>query len=96
MAQIIREVKTLANKPNFSNKGGIGTPGEPGLRGLPGEPGAPGLKGDPGLTGLTGREGPSGTPGGDGVPGTPGPAGFGTEAQYNDIIARLAALETPE
>ena len=28
--------------------------------------------------------------------GTDGADGFGTEAQYNDIIARLESLENPE
>ena len=31
-----------------------------------------------------------------GDPGADGADGFGTEAQYNDIIARLEALEAPE
>lgn len=39
------------------------------------------------LASLKGAKGDSGTPG------TPGTNGFGTEAQYNDIIARLEALE---
>ena len=44
-------------------------------------------------------QGPKGAKGDKGDPGTPGADGadgFGTEAQYNDIIARLEALETPE
>lgn len=57
------------------------------------------------LVDVAGEQGPQGPPGVDGkdgakgVKGDPGPAGqdgFGTEAQYNDIIARLEALETPE
>ena len=52
-----------------------------------------------------GREGPPGPKGADGIDGKdgvqgiqgqPGKDGFGTESQYNDIIARLEALETPE
>ena len=39
-------------------------------------------------------QGPKGDKGDQGDPGTPGANGFGTEAQYNDIIARLEALET--
>src|SRR5699024_9371134 len=31
-----------------------------------------------------------------GDPGNPGEDGVGTEAQYNDIISRLEALENPE
>ena len=44
--------------------------------------------------GERGPEGPQGPKGDKGDPGTPGANGFGTEAQYNDIIARLEALET--
>src|SRR5699024_12719175 len=55
------------------------------------------------LDSLIGPEGPQGPPGADGkdgedgVEGPQGPAGndgFGTEAQYSDIIARLEALES--
>ena len=38
-------------------------------------------------------KGAKGDKGDQGDPGTPGANGFGTEAQYNDIIARLEALE---
>ena len=38
-------------------------------------------------------KGDKGDKGDQGDPGTPGANGFGTEAQYNDIIARLEALE---
>ena len=48
-------------------------------------PGPKGDKGDPGADGAKGAKGDKGDPGAD---------GFGTEAQYNDIIARLEALET--
>ena len=37
-----------------------------------------------------------GDKGDKGDPGPAGADGFGTEAQYNDIIARLEALESPE
>ena len=55
-----------------------------------------GDKGDPGEEGPRGPEGPEGPQGpkGDtGAAGADGADGFGTEAQYNDIIARLEALE---
>ena len=42
------------------------------------------------LESLKGEQGPQGPPG------EPGKDGFGTEAQYNDIIARLEALENAE
>ena len=58
-----------------------GPKGDKGDQGDPGTPGADGAKGDKGDTG---------------APGADGADGFGTEAQYNDIIARLEALETPE
>ena len=53
----------------------------------------------PGPEGPQGPEGPRGPAGADGAKGATGAAGkngadgFGTEAQYNDIIARLEALE---
>lgn len=51
--------------------------------------GKQGPKGEPGTDGTDGQQGPQGEPGADGAD------GFGTETQYNDIIARLEALETP-
>ena len=45
--------------------------------------------------GERGPEGPQGPKGDKGDPGADGADGFGTEAQYNDIIARLEALEAP-
>ena len=62
-------------------KAAQGPKGDKGDQGDPGTPGADGAKGDKGDTG---------------APGADGADGFGTEAQYNDIIARLEALETPE
>lgn len=58
-----------------------------------GPEGPQGPKGDPGTPGADGADGAKGA---KGDKGDPGAAGFGTEAQYNDIIARLEALETPE
>ena len=43
--------------------------------------------------GEAGPQGPKGDKGDTGATGPQGPAGFGTEEQYNDIIARLVALE---
>lgn len=57
------------------------------LDSLVGERGPRGEQGEPGPAGSDGEQGPAGTDGAD---------GFGTEAQYNDIIARLEALENPE
>ena|SRR5699024_1465114 len=54
------------------------------------------LVGEPGPAGSDGEQGPAGEDGAQGPPGKDGADGFGTEAQYNDIIARLEALENPE
>ena len=59
-----------------------------------GPKGDKGDRGDPGTPGADGAKGDKGDKGDQGDPGTPGANGFGTEAQYNDIIARLEALET--
>ena len=60
---------------------------EPGPKGDKGDPGEPGPKGDKGETG------PAGT---DGAKGTKGDPGFPTEEQWNALVARVEALETPE
>lgn len=44
------------------------------------------VAGEPGPKGDTGATGPKGDPGAD---------GFGTEVQYNELVARIEALETP-
>ena len=64
-----------------------GPQGEQGPQGDAGAKGAKGDKGDPGAKGAKGDTGAQGPAGAD---------GFGTEAQYNDIIARLEALEAAE
>jgi len=72
--------------------------GETGARGATGATGPAGPKGDTGAAGpqgATGATGPKGDKGDKGDTGATGPAGFGTQAQYNDIIARLTALENP-
>ena len=67
--------------------------GDTGPQGPEGPQGPKGDTGDPGADGAKGAKGDKGDPG---TPGADGADGFGTEAQYNDIIARLEALETPE
>ena len=67
----------------------IDVAGEKGAKGDKGEPGAAGADGAAGATGAKGDKGDKGDAG------APGADGFGTEAQYNDIIARLEALEAP-
>ena len=59
----------------------------------PGPTGADGAQGPEGPAGADGAQGPKGDKGDAGAPGADGADGFGTEAQYNDIIARLEALE---
>ena len=54
---------------------------EPGPKGDKGDPGEPGSKGD------------KGNPGSKGDKGDPG---FPTEEQWNALVARVEALETPE
>ena len=53
----------------------------------------PGPEGPQGPAGADGADGAKGAKGDAGAPGADGADGFGTEAQYNDIIARLEALE---
>lgn len=82
-----------------SLKGERGPAGADGAQGIQGPPGADGTNGTDGADGEQGIQGPKGDPGEQGPPGTngtDGSDGFGTEAQYNDIIARLEALELPE
>lgn len=70
--------------------------GEPGPKG---DKGATGPKGDPGAKGETGDTGPKGDKGDTGAKGAkgdPGADGFGTEEQYNELVARIEALESPE
>ena len=71
------------------DNGAAGPKGDTGVAGPKGDPGVAGPKGDPGAKGAkgdTGAAGPKGDPGAD---------GFGTEAQYNELVARIEALETP-
>ena len=53
------------------------------------------VAGEKGPKGDTGAAGPKGDPGAAGPKGDPGADGFGTEAQYNELVARIEALETP-
>ena len=75
-----------------------GPKGDTGAAGPKGDPGVAGPKGDTGATGPkgdTGATGPKGDTGAAGPKGDPGADGFGTEAQYNELVARIEALETP-
>ena len=75
--------------------GAAGPKGDPGVAGPKGDPGAKGAKGDPGAAGPKGDPGAKGDTGATGPKGDPGADGFGTEAQYNELVARIEALETP-
>lgn len=69
-----------------------GEPGPKGDKGATGPKGDPGAKGD---TGDTGPKGDKGDTGAKGAKGDPGADGFGTEEQYNELVARIEALESP-
>ena len=65
----------------------------------PGPQGPAGPKGDtgePGPAGAKGANGDKGEPGAAGAKGDKGDPGFPTEEQWNALVARVEALETPE
>lgn len=62
---------------------------------LKGPKGDPGERGPAGIDGADGAQGPKGDPGEDGSNGSDGADGFPTEAEWNALVARVAALETP-
>ena len=70
-----------------------GPKGDAGPQGEPGADGAPGPKGDTGAKGSKGDDGAQGPAGSDGADGADG---FPTEQQWNDLVARVEALENPE
>lgn len=80
----IREVRTNVDEIELT----------PGPKGDKGDTGDAGPEGPQGPAGKDGTDGADGAKGAKGDKGDPGADGFGTEAQYNDIIARLEALET--
>ena len=71
---------------------------EPGPQGPAGPEGPAGPKGDtgePGPAGAKGAKGDKGEPGAAGAKGDKGEPGFPTEEQWNALVARVDALETP-
>lgn len=68
-----------------------GPQGEEGPQGIQGIQGPPGEKGE---QGAPGERGPDGEKGDQGPQGLAGADGFPTEAQWNDLVARVAALES--
>src|SRR5690625_4604302 len=59
-------------------------------------PGPKGDKGDAGPAGKDGAKGDKGDKGDKGEPGADGKDGFPTEAQWNDLVARVEALEAAQ
>ena len=68
---------------------------EPGPQGPEGPAGPKGDTGEPGPAGAKGTKGDKGEPGADGAKGDKGDPGFPTEEQWNALVARVDALETP-
>ena len=62
----------------------------------PGPEGPEGPKGDKGDPGEQGPPGEKGAKGDKGDPGADGEDGFPTEAQWNDLVARVEALEAAQ
>ena len=60
------------------------------------EPGPKGDTGPQGPAGAKGAKGDKGEPGAAGTKGDKGDPGFPTEEQWNALVARVDALETPE
>ena len=73
----------------------VAEPGPKGDKGDKGDPGTPGAKGDKGETGAKGDPGEKGETGAKGAKGDKGDPGFPTEEQWNALVARVDALETP-
>ena len=69
---------------------------EPGPQGPEGPAGPKGDTGEPGPAGAKGAKGDKGEPGAAGAKGDKGDPGFPTEEQWNALVARVDALETPE
>ena len=69
---------------------------EPGPEGPAGPKGDKGDPGAPGADGAKGAKGDKGEPGAAGAKGDKGEPGFPTEEQWNALVARVEALETPE
>ena len=68
---------------------------EPGPQGPEGPAGPKGDTGEPGPAGAKGAKGDKGETGAAGAKGDKGEPGFPTEEQWNALVARVDALETP-
>ena len=71
------------------------TPGPEGPQGPAGPAGADGAKGAKGDTGPAGADGAKGAKGDKGDTGPAGADGFPSEEQWNQLVARVDALEAP-
>lgn len=88
---------TWVNEMNLTGpKGEQGPPGEPGVEGPQGPPGKGGADGEQGPQGPPGKDGVDGADGEQGPQGPPGEDGFPSQAQWDALVARVAALENPE
>ena len=74
----------------------VAEPGPQGPAGPEGPAGPKGGTGEPGSAGAKGAKGDKGDPGTPGAKGDKGDPGFPTEEQWNALVARVEALETPE
>lgn len=83
----LKEKFSTGKKPTGADFAALidGVEGPAGAKGATGAAGAAGSKGDQGAQGPKGDKGDTGAAGKD---------GFGTKAQYDEIIARLATLES--
>lgn len=86
-SDLMNKIETGITTAEAGTKGDKGDPGAPGEDGTPGEDGA---KGDPGKKGDPGEKGDPGNDGADGAD------GFPAEEQWDDLVARVTALEAPE
>src|SRR5699024_2690638 len=82
----IQEVRTNVDEIEL-------TPGPKGEKGAKGDKGDPGEQGPPGADG---KDGAKGDKGDKGEPGADGKDGCPTEAQWNDLVARVEALEAAQ
>lgn len=73
---------------------GIAAKAEKGDKGDPGADGADGPQGDPGPQGGPGPQGEPGPQGDPGPQGADGADGFPSESQWDELVARVAALES--
>ena len=91
----IQEVRTNVDTIELT-PGPEGPEGPQGPEGPPGADGKDGAKGDKGDPGEQGPPGEKGAKGDKGDPGADGEDGFPTEAQWNDLVARVEALEAAQ